>query len=143
MTDRVDAETCVLRLLSRRDHSTGELREKLHKRGFSAEVIEAVVADCVACGQVDDDAFARHQAAVLVEQGWGPIQIRERLVRHGIERDHAAATLNELEVDWVTRARARVAQKYGTLEPGDHERAFRHLTYRGFPGSVARRALFD
>ncbi len=143
MTDRPEVEACVSRLLSRRDHSTGELRTKLDRRGFDASAIEEVIADYVDRGWVNDVAFARHQAQILADRGWGPTQIRAKLVRHGVSHELAKSTLASLDVDWVVAARARLAQKFGELGRDDGERAFRHLCYRGFSNDVARRAIFD
>lgn len=144
MTDRrPEAEACVTRFLSRRDHSTGELRAKLSKRGFESDLIESVIAACVDAGWVNDEAFAQHQAEVLADQGWGPAQIRAKLQRHGVDNGLATTTIDALDVDWIDAARGRVARKFGDLEDGDHERAFRHLTYRGFSPNTARRAIFD
>lgn len=144
MSDRrPEVEACVTRLLSRRDHSTGELRAKLTKREFPADLIEAVIADYVDRGWVDDHAFAAHQAGLLADRGWGPIQIRQRLIKHGVERDLAATTVDALDVRWEDAARDRLAQKFDELAPEDRERAYRHLVYRGFSSDTARRAIFD
>lgn len=143
MTDRADAEASVTRFLARRDHSTGELRKKLAKRGYDADLIEDVIADCVDAGWVDDEAFATHQARILADKGWGPFQVRSKLERHGVPRDLAEQTVDSLGEDWTANARRRLRTKYGELADDDRERAFRHLTYRGFPGAIARRAIFD
>ena len=140
---KIDAEACVMRLLARRDHSTGELRAKLKQRDFDKALIEEVIADLVEHGWVNDKAFATHQAELLVARGWGPIQIRKKLTNHGVDHDLAANVIDDLDVDWVEAARDRVQRKFGELERGQQEKAFRHLTYRGFPADSARRAIFD
>lgn len=142
MTDRADAEACVTRLLSFRDHCTGELRAKLRDRRFADELIEEVIADLVAQGYVDDDAFARHQARVLASQEWGPVQIRGKLAQHGVPRETAQQAVEDLDIDWVAVARGRLGRKFGELDVTQRERAYRHLVQRGFAPATARRAIF-
>lgn len=132
-----------MRFLSRRDHSSGELRQKLFKREYDRELVEEVIADFIDRGWVDDEKFASHQARLLVDRGWGPMQIRQRLEKHGVDRELAADSVEQLGVNWVDVARARLETKFGELERDDHERAYRHLTYRGFSPHTARRAIFD
>ncbi len=141
--ERLDIEACVMRLLGMRDHSSGELRDKLRKRDFDRDLIDEVLAFLVDTGWVNDVAFAEHQAAILVDRGWGPLQIRKKLCKHGISRQLASSTVEALGADWVGRARAQVQRRFGDLDYDDHPRAFRHLEHRGFPASISRRALFD
>lgn len=132
-----------MRFLARRDYSTGELRTKLTARGFDRDLVEAVIADCVEHGWVNDEAFALHQSQILADRGWGPAQIRKKLVKHGISNDLAKRTIDVLDVDWLEAARRRISRKFDDPRGEDRERAFRHLTYRGFSSDVARRAVLD
>jgi len=86
---------------------------------------------------------AEHQAELLVDRGWGPAQVRAKLMQHGVSSSLAADTVDRLGAHWVDVARARLRQKFGELEEGDRERAYRHLVYRGFAPAVARSAIFD
>ena len=141
--EREATEARAALLLGQRDHSTDELRTKLIRKGFASEHVESVLDDFVSRGWLDDRNFARRQAEILAEQQWGPHQIRAKLMKHGVDGDLASDTVDGLDVDWTDLARQRVLRKYGELDSDDVERAYRHLSYRGFPGAVARRVVFD
>lgn len=131
-------------LLSQRDHSSNELRDKLLRKGFEREHVDDVIGAFVQRGWIDDFAFATRQAEILADQQWGPLQIKKKLMKHGVDASMADDAVDGLDVDWLANARARVERKYGDLdEDGDVERAFRHLSYRGFLAATARRVVFD
>jgi regulatory protein len=139
-----DVEASAMRFLARRGHSTGELRKKLQRREFPDDLIEQVLCDFTERGWLDDQEFAEHQAQILVRKEWGPNKIRAKLRKHGVPETIAEDVVAALDVVWVEIALSRVRSKYGELEDDrDRQRAFRHLTYRGFSGRTARAVVFD
>jgi SOS response regulatory protein OraA/RecX len=105
------------RLLGMRDHTEGELLRKL-------------------------------MASSLVRQGWGPSQVRYRLKEKHLSEVHIDEAMNQWEGEevWEEAARDRITSKF-RKEPAEftkeeREKAFRHLQYRGYSGSVARAVLF-
>ena len=146
--DPVAIENAAVRYLSRRDYSTGELRDKLTKKGFEAEAVEAVIATLVERDWVDDARFAHTQAEILVRKGWGPLQISRKLQHHGVPRDLADEAVEAMgeETSWSEACRERLERKFAPAEElsqEEKEKAYRHLMYRGFPGGIIRRVLFD
>lgn len=145
---RSDVEAVAYRLLSRRGHACTELKRKLDRRDFPKALIDEVVDECVQAGYVDDERFAREQAAILVRKCWGPLQIRNKLRARGVcdvVIDDALAELDE-GTDWQETALDRLCSRFGrpeTLDDNAQQKAFRHLRYRGYPGSLIRRLLFD
>lgn len=128
-------------LLARRDHSSGELRDKLLKKGFPKHHVMTVISDMTERGWIDDESFAVRQAEILVRKEWGPLKIVQKLTHHGVEFDLAQRVVDDLDVRWTALARQRLESRYG--KDFDAEKAFRHLSYRGFTANVARRAVFD
>ena len=89
----------ALRLLSMRDHSAAELREKLI-RSAPAAIAEAVVARMIGSGLIDDRRFAAAYLAYLREQkGMAGIRLRQELRRKGIDRAIIDEVIEEVEAE--------------------------------------------
>ena len=86
-------------LLSRRDHSEKELREKLRQKGFSEGADEAIER-LRGYGYVDDARFAARYAAELQRvKHYGKKRIEQELFRKGVDRAVTAETLEEMTFD--------------------------------------------
>ena len=85
----------ALDYLSRRDHSSGELYEKLCRR-YDPQSSAAAVAKMQELDLVDDLAFARHRARYLMNQHKSRNQILQALAQKGIDRQMAGMVLEEL-----------------------------------------------
>lgn len=122
-----------MRLLSRREHSCRELRQKLLARDFDCDTIDAVVAELQADNLLSDERFAESYVRAKVAKGVGPVRLRRDLREHLIDDDTIHRYLHERH--WHKLA-AQVRQKrFGPALPeGFEERArqMRFLQYRGF-----------
>ncbi|MBQ6092613.1 MAG: regulatory protein RecX [Clostridia bacterium] len=86
-------------LLSRRDHSEKELREKLRQKGFSEGADEAIER-LRGYGYVDDARFAARYAAELQRvKHYGKKRIEQELFRKGVDRAVITETLEGLTFD--------------------------------------------
>lgn len=85
----------ALDYLSRRDHSTGELTQKLLAR-YDPPSCQAAIAKLRELDLVDDTRFARHRARYLMEQNKSRSQIAQALAQKGIDRQTVAMVLEEL-----------------------------------------------
>lgn len=86
-------------LLSRRDHSSRELLQKLRQKGFSVGA-EQAVERLSECGYIDDRRFAERYADELRRlKKYGKRRIRDELFRKGIDREIIDEILDELEFD--------------------------------------------
>ncbi len=86
-------------LLSRRDHSEKELREKLRQKGFSDGADDAI-EKLRGYGYVDDTRFAARYAAELQRvKHFGKKRIEQELFRKGIDRAVIAETLAGMTFD--------------------------------------------
>jgi regulatory protein len=135
----------VFAMLDRRARSRSDLRQRLIARGHAADAVDAVLAQCVEQGLVDDLAFARTWArAQLRRRGVGPRWLRARLRDLGVGSEDVDVVLAELAADGdpVDDAMRALARRRLDLEvESDQRRAVRFLQGRGFTGSTALQAL--
>lgn len=144
----LQVEATALRLLGYRDHSSGELRDKLHDRDYADDHIDEVIATLEEQGWLDDRQFAEHQTEILVRKGWGPHRIRQKLEKHGVPRELSQQAVDDAaDIDtWLQGCRERLLSKFSEpdeLDRDEKQKAFRHLKHRGFSPSTIRRVLFD
>ncbi len=70
-----------------------------------------------------------------INQGKGPVRIRQELGQRGIGDGAIEAALEEADADWYAMARAIRVKKFGRSLPADFAekaRQMRFLQYRGF-----------
>ena len=145
----------ILRVLAFHARSEAQLRVRLAKGGFQAEVDEAI-AWARRLGYLDDAAYARGRARWLLGPGGvGPRRALERLRAAGIDSSAAQAAVAEATEDRagphrggdsaeVALARAALARKLrgraiGDLDERGRARLARFLLGRGFsPAAVLR-----
>jgi regulatory protein len=90
MASRRDAYQTALDLLSRRDHFWRELSDKLRRKDFPADEIEAAIARCQDLGLVDDERVGERFVEVrAATRGWGPNRLAAELRKRGVSRDDA------------------------------------------------------
>ena len=64
--DRTDPWPAALRILTRRDYSQAELRQRLKDKGFEPERIEKALQRCLELGYLDDIRYALNRASSLI-----------------------------------------------------------------------------
>ena len=133
-----------LRLLARRAHSRLELRQKLHRRGYDPDEVEAALSRLAELGYVDDAAFAR--GLVLRRSGQrGPRALAGELSARGIDRAGIAEALEGVDEEAELAAATRLAERLYAERPlpGYKEvldRVGSKLMRRGFSAGVVRAA---
>jgi regulatory protein len=110
------AISAALRALDARPRSIAELRDRLGRKGFDADLIELAIERLSDLGLVDDRAFARF----WVEQRQhlrprGPNALRDELRRKGVETGLIGETLSDVELvgDSVEQAEALARRALG------------------------------
>ena len=102
-------------LLALRDHAAGELYDKLCRR-FDPHSAAAAVARAGELGLLNDEDFARRRAAELLRKRKSRREILMDLNKKGIDRDTAAAVVEDLggeeEDPDLASARALVQRQY-------------------------------
>ena len=139
------ARAIALRLLSRRDYTTAELRDRLLARGCEERETNDVISGLAADGTLDD----RRVAAAYVRtagrvKGRGRLRIVRELAARGIDRDVARELVRDLSPDDEAESIARVlTRKRVPPVPSAAERRkiVQHLLRRGFPGDAIDQAL--
>jgi regulatory protein len=136
-----DAWAATLRLLTRRDYGTGELRRHLLGKGFPAAAVEVALARGSDLGYLDDARYIERLSRMLVETGRavGPrlaVELRRRGLPDELIRTTLAETRSaEAEEPALRALIARRFPGFDFLAADDRERrrVVFFLQRRGFP----------
>jgi len=131
----VEARKKAMDYLARREHGRVELRNKLTKFGFDADVSDAAIERLVDDGLQSDQRFAEAFIQSRIHQGKGPTRIRVDLSQRGVSDSVIDDGLYEAAQNWRMLAREVRAKKFGTELPAEFKekaRQMRFLQYRGF-----------
>jgi len=139
------ARATALRLLTRRDHTTKELRTKLLDREFEEADVTTVIDDLTQAGLLDDRrvaaSFVRVNSAL---KGRGRQRISRELEHRGVDQATIRASLAALPVeDELGSIRRFLERKHlpARLSPPEHRRIFGQLLRRGFSPDLIGQAL--
>jgi regulatory protein len=127
-----DPFAAALRLLTKREHSIGELADRLRRKGFDEAACSAAIARCRELGYVDDARFARSRARQLLQSGRA---VGRRLLldlqQHGIPEEQAREVIAELEGEFPRETVLLVLL----------ERRFPHFDYQAADDRERRRVV--
>ncbi|MEK9786515.1 MAG: regulatory protein RecX [Gammaproteobacteria bacterium] len=141
---RAQVRDKALQLLTRREHSFAELRQKLLARDFSAELIEEVLDVLVQRGHLSDRRYAEALASHRAKNGYGPIYISQELREKGVNAGIAEAALSAVEMSWIDIADARHQSHFKGQPPKDYSDWSRRAAYlkrRGFQTEIILKVL--
>ncbi|MET0532604.1 MAG: regulatory protein RecX [Steroidobacter sp.] len=142
-----DIENTAVRLLSRREHSTEELRRKLAAKGYPESGIATVVEKLATKKQVSDERFVSSYVHHHARRGKGPVRIRAQLRQQGVTDSQIQQEVSVGETDWTRLAGEVRRRKFGAELPStasERAKQARFLQYRGFNSDQIRAALkFD
>ena len=141
----MSARSAALRLLSRRDYTTAEIRARLTDREFDAEEIDAAILSLSEAGLLNDRRVASaHVRTASQVKNRGRLRIRRELEARGIEKTQISEALAELPeadetagIDTFLR-RKRLPSK---LQPAERRRLIGQLMRRGFSADAISKAL--
>ena len=137
------ARAAALDALSRRDHSSEELRGKLLGKGYDAELVAELINQLRAEKFLDDGRYLENFVAYHAGRGQGPNRVRENLRHLGLPGAEIDATLAAYP-DWLTQLKRAREKKFGTSVPtnyADRQRQAQFLAYRGFSSAQIRCTL--
>ncbi|MEX1112029.1 MAG: regulatory protein RecX [Candidatus Andersenbacteria bacterium] len=143
-----DSKWAAQDVLSRRDHSEAEMRQKLSRKGFSAPDIQETIDWLYEQKLLDDRAYAaRYVESILRSKTVGPRWIAAKLKQRGVEQQYITEVLTQLmppEKERELMAEAseswkRLHQKHAT----DKARLTRFLASRGFSEHLVREQVFN
>jgi regulatory protein len=102
------AMNAAVRILTHRDHSKYELKQKLQQRGFASEIIDAVILDCERFNYINDKRTARIYISQLKRKRFGMRHIRVALKK---KRLYGTAIENILSENYVSSEERSNADK--------------------------------
>ncbi len=117
------ARVVAFRFLGYAARSRSEMQRRLERDEFAPAVIEAVLAEVVARGWVDDAQFALRWVEDRADRKkYGRGRLAAELRRKGVDKDEVTAALDTVaEEDELERARQAAASKW-KLESDDPDR---------------------
>ena len=121
--------------LARREYGLEELIGKLAAAGFDNAIATIVVCVLRDENLQSDQRFAESFVQSRINQGKGPVHIRQELNNREIRSDVVDDALEETATDWFALAIEIRVKKFGPELPGDFKekaRQMRFLQYRGF-----------
>jgi regulatory protein len=130
--------------LSRREHATHELFQKLLAKDYDADEISAALQRLTDQDLLSDQRFTEAFIHQRINRGSGPLKIRAELRQKGISDAMIGTFLNEHDVLWRESALAVKIRKYGSGIPSDlkeQARQSRFLQSRGFSSEQTRYAM--
>jgi regulatory protein len=128
------------RFLARRPHSMMELKRKLSKKGFCADLTENTIDSLCQQGYLNDEEVSLRWAQSLVQgRGWGKAKITFYLLQKGISRDIIEIVEKKIWQEFSEEEIARKALKkrfspYREIPPQGKMVTF--LKSRGFSSEV-------
>jgi regulatory protein len=144
-TSHQQAMNTAVRILTHRDHSKYELRQKLRQRGFTSKVIDTVVVECERFGYIDDKRTARIYILQLKRKCFGKRYIQQALKRKRLSGAAIEKILSENYpgADEYEHAGRLLEKKMKTFErvadlKKRREKIYRFLYSRGFSTTVIR-----
>ena len=123
----------IMDFLSRREHSSREIFNKLSPRVESKELLEEEIEKLKADGLLSDERFAESYFQSRKNRGYGPLRIRNELKQRGVGDQFFYPLSNEIE--WSELALEALKKKIrGNVptETKDILKLKRFLNYRGF-----------
>ncbi len=130
--DRTDPWPAALRILTRRDYSQSELRQRLADKGFDPERIDSALQRCLELGYLDDARYALNRATSLMNQGRAVgKRVLLDLRQHGVNEEIANRALQ------LAREACDEEQLLASLL----ERRFANFNYDSAPTKERRRVV--
>jgi regulatory protein len=147
--DLVSIREACFRYLSRRDHSSSELKQKVAKKGYKESDIDQVMQSLLESGYLDDESFATKFVEEKTELNqWGPKKIKSHLYKKGIDRKIIESVLSkqtddlqqqQICVDLVMKRKRHFLREEDAYK--QKQKIYRYLAGRGFSGSVIKKSL--
>ena len=131
----MSAKSVAVKLLSRREHSALEIRDKLLKRDFDEEEIALAISELQQGGWLSDERFAEAYIRMRQQKGFGPIRIAIELNERGVKESVSDVYLQPDDKIWLQILKQQYKKKYKNKSIEDYNdkaKRIRFLQYRGF-----------
>ncbi len=127
-----------LKILSRKDYSVFEIKERLFKRCEDSRIVESVISKLLSIKALDDERFVENFVDVKINRGWGPVRIGYELKKRGIDEALYSPVIEKKYSDKRIRENILKNIKKWLRTKGeitnfkDSKRLFDHLLRLGF-----------
>jgi len=141
---RAQVRDKALGLLVRREHSRGELQQKLIQRGFESPLVNQVLDELCARNELSDTRYAQALISHRTKTGYGPAYIRQELRERSVDPGIIDAALAETACSWIEIASAKHASHFPDPVIRDYKDWARRASYlqrRGFDTETIRQVL--
>lgn len=131
-------------MLTRRDYSQQEIRQKLLVKGFFSHDIDAILSDFVQTGLINEARFIENYIHWRRAKGYGPLRISMELQGRGIATEMIAEHLDITDNAWFIDAHHVWHKHFKGKLPTDFKHRVKHmrfLQYRGFTREQIEYAL--
>ncbi|XQW84137.1 regulatory protein RecX [Thalassotalea piscium] len=122
-------------LLSRREHSIYELKNKLLLRDYPSEEFDEVIHYLLEKNYLSNERFADSVIRQRINKGYGWRFIENELKQKGVDNQTIIQAKREQTVDWYEQARLAYNKRFGCSpinDKKDKAKRIRFLQYRGF-----------
>jgi len=130
---------CGVGLLSRREHSEFELRQKLNNREFATDEIDKAIERLLEKDYLSDTRFAQSTCRYRTIRGYGWRYIANELKQKGVCSTIVQILQKNCEIDWYLQAELAYNKRFGESRGEDSQttqkeqaKKIRFLQYRGF-----------
>lgn len=124
-------------MLSLREHSCYELKHKLIEKGFSPDVVLAILTEMQDYDYVNDIRFCEVFCRLKFEKGYGSNKIQYELKLKGVESGLVCAELEKYPAEaWLEKAEQLLLKRFGCCAAANDfkvkAKQSRYLFNRGF-----------
>lgn len=124
----------ALDIISRREHSSKEVRDKLARKFNSDDLIESAIENLITNNLINDNRFAEMYVLSRKKKGFGPKRIAYELSSKGVKDSLSnEAIINE--GGWLESAQNVFAKKFKEGPSSDFKESMKQKTFmqnRGF-----------
>ncbi len=137
----------AIELLSRREHSRGELITKIAKKfpdNTNSGLVIGILDELELAGYQSDERFIEAFVNSRISRGQGPLRITQELRHRGLDSDIITDWVDAKNTQWYELARQTRERKFGLEDPEtpkDKNKQLRFLQYRGFTPEQVFKAL--
>lgn len=125
----------ALKFLARREHSQKELRQKLHKKGFTKKQIISVLKLLAIKGLQSDERFTECYIRSRMSNGFGPVRIAFELIQRGVPDELIEKHLRQADDEfWMIQISGVFSKRFKQVADDQHQymKQYRFLRNRGF-----------
>mgnify|MGYP001392704654 CR=1 FL=1 len=134
----------ALDLVSRREHSRHELRQKLNKRfPETSPIIEEALDKLVLNNILDDERFVEMYLNARARKGFGPKKIEMELYSKKVDSMLIGNAIEAYE-SWAENAENELKKKFKGIKPTDYQSKMKQKQFlfnRGFSTQIIERIL--